>query len=158
MVLAFNILVGVLTGFFVLVCLFMMLVILVQKPKGGGLSGAFGGAGSAQSVMGAKTGEFLTWFTVGCFVAFLLLAMGLTWAINAEPHTAEAIAARAAEEAAPASQATPDSSSPQAPSDPLTELPDHEPEASDQPVAPNPPTQPDAPATATTPDAPVQAP
>lgn len=70
---------------FVLVCLFLILVILIQKPKGGGLSGAFGGSGgSAQAAFGAKTGDVLTWFTVFCFVAFLLLAMGLTWAIRPE--------------------------------------------------------------------------
>ncbi len=69
---------------FVLVCLFLMLVILIQKPKGGGLSGAFGGAsgGSAQAAFGAKTGDVLTWFTVVCFALFLLLAMGLQWAIR----------------------------------------------------------------------------
>lgn len=67
---------------FVLVCLFMMLIILIQKPRGGGLSGAFGGAGSAQAAFGAKTGDVLTWFTVICFTAFLLLAIGLTWMIK----------------------------------------------------------------------------
>ena len=67
---------------FVVVCLFMMLVILVQKPRGGGLSGAFGGGGgSDQSVFGAKTGDFLTWFTVAMFVCFILLAMAMQWAI-----------------------------------------------------------------------------
>jgi len=79
-------LVSVLAVFFVLTSLFMMLVILIQKPKGGGLSGAFGGAGggSAQAVFGAKVGDVLTWVTVVCFVLFLLLAMGLTWAIHPE--------------------------------------------------------------------------
>jgi len=70
---------------FVLTCLIMMLVILVQKPKGGGLSGAFGGGaggGSERSFVGARAGDVLTWITVGCFVAFLLLAMGLTWQIS----------------------------------------------------------------------------
>ena len=68
---------------FVAVCLFMMLVILIQKPRGGGLSGAFGGSGgSAQAAFGAKTGDVLTWFTVICFSAFLLLAVGLTWSIK----------------------------------------------------------------------------
>ncbi len=75
--------VSLLAIFFVLVCLFMMLVILIQKPRGGGLSGAFGGAGgSAQAAFGAKTGDVLTWFTVVCFTAFLLLAIGLTWSIT----------------------------------------------------------------------------
>ena len=67
---------------FVVVCLFMMLVILVQKPRGGGLSGAFGGGGgSDQSVFGAKTGDFLTWFTVAMFVCFILLAMAMQWVL-----------------------------------------------------------------------------
>lgn len=74
--------VSLLAILFVLVCLFMMLVILIQKPKGGGLSGAFGGAGGGeQSVLGAKAGDVLTWVTITCFVLFLLLAMGLTWTI-----------------------------------------------------------------------------
>ena len=71
--------------FFVLVSLFLMLVILIQKPKGGGLSGAFGGAGGAvQTAFGSRVGDLLTWVTVVCFALFLLLAMGLTWQIKAE--------------------------------------------------------------------------
>lgn len=70
---------------FLLICMFMILVILIQKPRGGGLSGAFGGGGgSDQAAFGAKTGDVLTWFTVFCFVTFLLLAMGLTWAIKSK--------------------------------------------------------------------------
>ncbi len=65
------------------ICLFMIMVILIQKPRGGGLSGAFGGSGgNAQAAFGAKTGDVLTWFTVICFAAFLLLAVGLTWSIK----------------------------------------------------------------------------
>jgi len=75
--------IGILATLFVLVCVFMILVILIQKPRGGGLSGAFGGAGgSAQAAFGAKTGDVLTWFTVFCFTGFLVLAMGLTWAMK----------------------------------------------------------------------------
>jgi preprotein translocase subunit SecG len=74
--------VSLLAFLFAFVCLLMMLVILIQKPRGGGLSGAFGGAGgSANAVFGSKTGDMLTLFTVSCFVLFLLLAMGLTWLI-----------------------------------------------------------------------------
>ena len=68
---------------FVLVCVFMILVILIQRPRGGGLAGAFGGGGgSSEAAFGAKTGDVLTWFTVACFVLFLALAMGLTWTIK----------------------------------------------------------------------------
>jgi len=76
---------------FVVISVFMMLVILIQKPKGGGLSGAFGGAGGSDtSFVGAKVGDFLTILTVGCFLAFLLLGMGLTWAINPTENSAAA--------------------------------------------------------------------
>lgn len=76
--------------FFFLACCFMILVVLIQRPKGGGLAGAFGGVGGAQqTAFGAKVGDVLTWVTVGFFVAFLSLAMGLTWKIKAEQEAAE---------------------------------------------------------------------
>lgn len=82
---------------FVVISVFMMLVILIQKPKGGGLSGAFGGAGGSDtSFVGAKVGDFLTILTVGCFLAFLLLGMGLTWAINPTENSAAAAQSAAA--------------------------------------------------------------
>ena len=66
---------------FALVCLLMMLIILIQKPRGGGLSGAFGGAGGgSQAAFGAKTGDVLTFATIIFFVCYMALAMGLTWA------------------------------------------------------------------------------
>ncbi len=76
----------VMATLFVIVCLFMILVILIQKPRGGGLVGAFGGSGAVQQAFGSKVGDLLTWFTVGCFIAFLLLAMGLTWTIKPTPR------------------------------------------------------------------------
>ena len=50
----------------------LVLIILVQKGKGGGLSAAFGG-GMAGGILGTKTGDFLTWVTivlVGVFITF----------------------------------------------------------------------------------------
>ncbi|MEM1099248.1 MAG: preprotein translocase subunit SecG [Planctomycetota bacterium] len=71
---------------FAVVCLALMLIVLAQKPKGGGLAGAFGGGGGSEGAfVGAKIGDWLTWFTVALFVAFIGLAMGLTWAINPAP-------------------------------------------------------------------------
>lgn len=52
----------------------LILVILIQKGKGGGLSGAFGG-GMASGLLGSKTGDFLTWVTIGLVGVFLLLAV-----------------------------------------------------------------------------------
>jgi|GEM_PF-5929425 preprotein translocase subunit SecG len=75
-------LVGMLSVTFFVVCALMILVILAQKPRGGGLAGAFGGAGGAstQTAFGAKTGDVMTWTTIVLFVLFIGTAMGLTWA------------------------------------------------------------------------------
>ena len=59
---------------FVLTSLALILVVLVQKGKGGGLSATFGGGG-AGGLMGSKTGDFLTWFTISLTGLFLLLAI-----------------------------------------------------------------------------------
>jgi preprotein translocase subunit SecG len=52
----------------------LVLVVLIQKGRGGGLSGAFGG-GMGSSLLGSKTGDFLTWVTIGLVVIFLTLAV-----------------------------------------------------------------------------------
>lgn len=60
--------------FFVLCCIALILIILIQKGRGGGLSSAFGGAG-AGGVLGTKTGDFLTWVTIGLVSVYLLVAI-----------------------------------------------------------------------------------
>ena len=67
----------------------MILVILMQRPKGGGLSAAFGGssAGSADSLLGGRVGDTLTWVTVVAFVLYLGLAISLN--MSAGPGAAE---------------------------------------------------------------------
>lgn len=66
---------------FIATAVALVLVILIQRPQGGGLAGAFGGAGgaSSQSAFGAKTGDMLTYATVGIFILFLLTSMGMVW-------------------------------------------------------------------------------
>lgn len=59
---------------FVLVCLVLILVVLMQKGRGGGLSGAFAG-GMASGLLGSKTGDFLTWVTIVLVSVFLFLAV-----------------------------------------------------------------------------------
>ncbi len=59
---------------FVLSCVALILIILVQKGRGGGLSGAFGGA-MASGILGSKTGDFLTWVTIVLTGLFLTLAV-----------------------------------------------------------------------------------
>jgi preprotein translocase subunit SecG len=59
---------------FVLSAVALVLIILIQKGRGGGLSSAFGGGGGG-GLLGSKTGDFLTWVTIGFVGAFLLLAV-----------------------------------------------------------------------------------
>jgi preprotein translocase subunit SecG len=54
----------------------LILIVLIQKGRGGGLSSAFGGAGG-NTAFGAKTGDVLTWATSVIFAIFILLAMVL---------------------------------------------------------------------------------
>ncbi|HQG49487.1 MAG TPA: preprotein translocase subunit SecG, partial [Sedimentisphaerales bacterium] len=67
--LAVGVLMTLVAILFVFVCVVMILVVLIQKGRGGGLSGAFGG-GMASGLLGSKTGDFLTWVTIGLFVVF----------------------------------------------------------------------------------------
>ncbi len=59
---------------FILSAVSLVLIILIQKGRGGGLSSAFGGGGGG-GLLGSKTGDFLTWVTIGFVGAFLLLAV-----------------------------------------------------------------------------------
>src|SRR5580765_5749820 len=56
---------------YVLTCLVLMLVVLIQQGKGGDIASAFGG-GSSQAAFGARTGATLltkvTWICAGLFV------------------------------------------------------------------------------------------
>ena len=47
----------------VLTCLFLICLILIQRGKGGGLAGAFGGVGGS-SAFGTKSGDVFTRVTM----------------------------------------------------------------------------------------------
>lgn len=60
---------------YVVACLVLMIVILLQQGKGGDIANAFGG-GSSQAVFGARAGAtLLTKVTAGLTVAFMSLAL-----------------------------------------------------------------------------------
>ena len=71
------------------VCGFLILLILIQKGRGGGLSSAFGGAGG-NTAFGSKTGDVLTWATSVVFGIMLLLAVGLNLLANERANSATA--------------------------------------------------------------------
>ncbi len=61
---------------FITVCVFLILLVLIQKGRGGGLASAFGGMGG-NTAFGSKTGDVLTWATSIVFGVFILLAVVL---------------------------------------------------------------------------------
>jgi len=62
----------------VIVCVFLVLVVLLQAGKGGGMGIAFGGGGGSQTVFGSSgAGNFLTRLTSITALIFLVTSLGL---------------------------------------------------------------------------------
>jgi preprotein translocase subunit SecG len=57
-----------------LTSLFLILLVLVQRGRGGGLAGALGGPGG-QSAFGTKAGDTFTWVTAGTALVWIFLSM-----------------------------------------------------------------------------------
>jgi preprotein translocase subunit SecG len=74
--------IALLVVLFLVVSLAMILVVLIQRPQGGGLSGAFGAGGGGQSAFGARTGDALTISTIVVFVIFMGIAIALNFAVR----------------------------------------------------------------------------
>lgn len=70
--------VTLLTVIHIMVCLFLILVVLLQAGKGGGMGIAFGGGGGSQTVFGSSgAGNFLTRLTSITATIFLLTSLAL---------------------------------------------------------------------------------
>ena len=54
--------------------IFLILLVLIQRGKGGGLAGAFGGAGGS-SAFGSRAGDAFTRFTIIVASIWVLLIM-----------------------------------------------------------------------------------
>jgi preprotein translocase subunit SecG len=63
---------------YVLVCLFLIMVVLLQQGKGADLAGAFGGGGSQTSFGPRGTTNIMHRMTTGAFVLFVFLCLTLT--------------------------------------------------------------------------------
>ena len=63
----------------VFVCLFLILVVLVQQGKGGGMGAAFGGGATAQVFGGRGAGNILTRATAVCAAIFMLTSVSLAY-------------------------------------------------------------------------------
>ncbi len=66
-----------LTGFFILNCLVLIIVVLLQSGKAADLAGAFGGAGSQTAFGPRGAANVLSKATTWCAVMFMVCAMAL---------------------------------------------------------------------------------
>src|SRR5688500_7298436 len=72
----YSAMLGLFITLFIIVSIFLILLVLIQKGRGGGLATAFGGGGG-NTAFGSKTGDVLTWATSIVFGVFLFLAVVL---------------------------------------------------------------------------------
>lgn len=84
--------------FYVFVCAFLILVVLLQAGKSGGMGAAFGG--TTQTVFGgAGAGNFLTRLTAVCAALFMVLSATLSYMSSGRGQSALEEAAKATEAA-----------------------------------------------------------
>ena len=122
---------------YVLACLAMIGVILLQQGKGGDMAAAFGG-GSSQAAFGARSGAtVLTRATTVLAVLFLVGALALN--ILAQRGPGSVVGGRAPQGAPTTTVPTPAQAAPTAPPAPAAQQP---------PVGASPATAPPAPGTA----------
>ena len=118
-----SILISVLTFVLILVALFLMLVVLVQKPRAdSGLGTAMGG-GVAEATFGAETGNVLTRATIYAAVTFFVLGfvlyLGHIYTVkNAGKHESHLPSVPASVAPALPSAAAPAAPAPEAPTTP----------------------------------------
>jgi preprotein translocase subunit SecG len=58
----------------IIACFWLILLVLIQRGKGGGLAGAFGGAGGS-SAFGSRAGDAFTRITIYSAAVWVLLIM-----------------------------------------------------------------------------------
>jgi preprotein translocase subunit SecG len=102
-----SILINVLIAFHVLVCVLMVGIVLMQRPKNEGLGAAFGG-GMTDNIFGAQTTHVLQRFTVWLGIVFfaLTLLLAILYAKRGSGETT--IQRELLSQPAPAATATPE--------------------------------------------------
>jgi preprotein translocase subunit SecG len=65
---------GLLNWVILILSLFLILLVLIQRGKGGGLAGAFGGVGGS-SAFGSRAGDLFTKITIGVATGWIILTM-----------------------------------------------------------------------------------
>jgi preprotein translocase subunit SecG len=127
-VIGFRFLPWLLTAFFVMNCLVLIIVVLLQSGKAADLAGAFGGAGSQTAFGPRGAATVLSQATTWCAVMFMVCALALVVRVDrtvdqggsilqkfSKPASAPAKPGPPAQAPATQQPAAPQSSTPQAP-------------------------------------------
>src|SRR5438132_14181459 len=126
-VIGFRFAAWLLSGFFILNCLVLIIVVLLQSGKAADLAGAFGGAGSQTAFGPRGAANVLSKATTWCAVMFMLCAMAMVLrtdkSVGAGSSVLEKVS-RPAPKPAPATiPATPATTPPTNPAAPPTTTP-----------------------------------
>ena len=133
--------------FFVINCLFLIIVVLLQSGKAADIAGAFGGAGSQTAFGPRGAATVLSRATTWCAIMFMVCALALVLRTDKSVEQGGSVlqqVSKPAPKAAPAKPqtATPQTTAPQTttPSNtsPATQPPAQQPPANSQPAAPAP--------------------
>src|SRR6266700_6366403 len=132
----------ILKPFFVLNCLVLIIVVLLQSGKAADLAGAFGGAGSQTAFGPRGAANVLSKATTWCAVMFMLCAMALVLRTDKAVGQGSSVLEKVSQPAPKPAPATipvaPPASSPTTPSSQPSTQPPTQPPASQPPAASQP--------------------
>ena len=110
---------GLIIGLIIVLSVLLVLIILAQNSKGGGLSSQFGGSATSQIMGVKKTGDLLEKLTWGFAIAILVLSLAANKVIDSTQAADSAVSPNV--EAAQQKSAIQDSFNPAAGTDQSTE-------------------------------------
>lgn len=90
---------GLVIGFIIFFSVLLVLVILAQNSKGGGLTSQFGGSTASNIIGVKKTGDLLEKLTWGFIVAIILLCIATNFVVPTSTGSNNEIFNKAAEQA-----------------------------------------------------------
>src|SRR6266513_2429244 len=149
-VIGFRFAAWLLSGFFILNCLVLIIVVLLQSGKAADLAGAFGGAGSQTAFGPRGAANVLSKATTWCAVMFMLCAMAMVLRTDKAVGQGSSILEKVSKPAPKPAPGTPDTRPATTPSttpatapsaQPSNTQPPSQPPAASQP-APAPPKKP----------------
>lgn len=89
-------------GLIIFVSVLLVLVVLAQNSKGGGLSSQFGGSGASNLIGVKKTGDLLEKLTWGFAITIMVLALATNFVGQQNVGSTNEILDKAGEQSAPA--------------------------------------------------------